>query len=207
MMAIKTRRTAIGKCASRRTANAVRLIGAAAALGLLAIQAAAPGSARAEVFDKSDAGFTSRNIAIIAARPADVYTCLVRDVGKWWDPQHSYSKDAGNLSIDARAGGYFLEKLPDGGSVLHFTVVNAEPGKMLRLVGAMGPLQASGVSGSLTWQLKPEGEGTSVDLVYVVGGYYPGGFETIAPLADKVLGEQLQRLKAYIERSKPPLSR
>jgi hypothetical protein len=68
------------------------------------------------------------------------------------------------------------------------------------MFGAMGPLQASGVAGSLTWEFAPEGTGTRVDLVYVVGGYHPGGFEKIAPVTDKVLGEMLGRLKAYIEK-------
>lgn len=170
----------------------------AAAFALLMLAAVA--AAGAEVMDLSASGFTTRNTATIAAPPAEVYARLVKDVGRWWNPEHTYSRDAKNLSIDDRAGGLFLEKLPDGGSVLHFLVANAQPGKMLRLVGAMGPLQALGVSGSLTWQFKPDGTGTSAELVYSVGGYSSGGLQAIAPLADKVLNEQLQRLKAFVEK-------
>ncbi len=158
------------------------------------------GAARGEVVDISASGFTTRNTAVIAAPPSMVYVRLVDDIGKWWSPEHTYSKNAANLSIEARAGGSFLETLPGGGSVLHFAVVNAEPGKLLRLSGAMGPLQSMGVSGSLTWQLMPEGDRTQVVLTYAVGGYLPGGFDKIAPVADKVLAEQLGRLKAYIEK-------
>ena len=154
------------------------------------IAAAAP-MAGAEVVDMSATGFTTRNTATVAAPPAEVYARLVKDVGKWWNPAHTFSGDAKNLSLDRRAGGFFLEKLPGGGSVLHLTVVNAEPGKLLRLVGGMGPLQALGVSGSMTWQFTPEGAGTHVDLVYTVGGYSPGGLEGIAPL---------QRLRVYVEK-------
>lgn len=156
--------------------------------------------ARGEVVDISSSGFTSRNTAVIAAPPMTVYVRLLDDVGKWWNPDHTYSKNAANLTVEGRAGGLFLERLPGGGSVLHFTVTNAEPGKLLRMSGAMGPLQVSGVAGSLTWQFSPEGTGARVELIYAVGGYLPGGFEKIAPLADKVLGELLERLKAYVEK-------
>lgn len=161
---------------------------------------AAAVSVRAEVVDATDAGFTLRNTATIAAAPADVYTKLVNDIGRWWDPEHTYSKNAGNLSLDARAGGLFLEKLENGGSVAHMTVVFAAPGKTLRMAGGMGPLQAFGLSGSMTWQLAPEGAGTRVELTYVVGGYNPGGLQAMAPVVDKVLAEQLLRLKAYAEK-------
>jgi uncharacterized protein YndB with AHSA1/START domain len=155
---------------------------------------------RAEVVDATEAGFTVRNTATIASAPANVYTKLVNDIGRWWDPEHTYSKNAGNLSLDARAGGLFLEKLENGGSVVHMTVVFAAPGRTLRMVGGMGPLQAFGLSGSLTWQLAPEGAGTQVELTYVVGGYKPGGLQAMAPVVDKVLAEQLRRLKAYVEK-------
>ena len=41
---------------------------------------------RAEVVDATEAGFTVRNTATIAAAPADVYSKLVIDIGRWWDP-------------------------------------------------------------------------------------------------------------------------
>jgi hypothetical protein len=155
---------------------------------------------RAEVVDSTEAGFTVRNTATIASAPGDVYTKLVNDIGRWWDPEHTYSKNTGNLSLDARAGGLFLEKLDNGGSVVHMTVVFAAPGKTLRMVGGMGPLQAFGLSGSMTWQLAPEGSGTRVELTYVVGGYKPGGLQAMAPVVDQVLAGQLRRLKAYVEK-------
>jgi hypothetical protein len=125
---------------------------------------------------------------------------LLRDVGRWWDPAHTYSGKAENLSLDGRAGGHFLEMLENGGSIIHMTVVYAAPGKTLRLVGGLGPLQAFAVNGSMTWQFEPEGAGTRVEVIYVVGGYMPGGLQKMAPAVDKVLGEQLQRLKIFIEK-------
>ena len=170
-------------------------------MALSGVAAAGPGS---EVVNATEAGFTSRNFSVIAASPMDVYRALVRDVARWWDPAHTYSKDAANLSIDGRAGGLFLERLPGGGSVAHMTVVYAEPGKALRLLGGLGPLQASAVNGSMTWMLTTEEKGTKVELTYVVGGYRDGGLKDIALLVDRVVGEQLQRLKAFVEHGKAP---
>jgi hypothetical protein len=48
------------------------------------------------------------------------------------------------------------------------------------------------------WRLPPEG-GTSVTQSYVVGGYIRGGMEQWAPWVDRVLDEQLQRLKSDLE--------
>ena len=53
-------------------------------------------------------------------------------------------RDAKNLSIDARPGGCFCEKLPNGGGVEHARVVYVAPREVLRLSGALGPLQGVG---------------------------------------------------------------
>ncbi len=76
----------------------------------------------AEVVAKSSAGFVSKHTLNIAAPPQRVFEALTDDVGRWWDPEHSYSGVAANFSIDARAGGCFCERLKDG-SVAHMTVV------------------------------------------------------------------------------------
>jgi uncharacterized protein YndB with AHSA1/START domain len=176
-----------------RNGNRIVLLAGAAVLAL------AVSLVRAEVVDSSEAGFTTRNTEAIAAPPGDVYRRLVNDIGRWWDPEHTYSKNSSYLNLDARPGGLFSEKLGSGG-VAHMTVVFAAPGKTLRLVGGLGPLQALAVSGSMTWQLTPDGAGTKVEVVYAVGGYKPGGLQAMAPVVDSVLGEQLRRLKAYVEK-------
>jgi hypothetical protein len=38
---------------------------------------------------------------------------------------------------------------------------------------------------------------------YVVGGYIRGGMEQWAPKVDRVLDEQLQRLKSFVEGKSP----
>ena len=124
-------------------------------------------------------------------------------VGEWWDPQHTFSGDAKNLSIDPRPGGCFCESLPSGGGVEHLRVVHAAPGRMLRLSGGLGPLQAFGVAGSLTWKLEEADGATAVEVTYVVGGFMEGGLERIGAPVGAVIGEQLGRLKRFVEAGEP----
>ena len=78
-------------------------------------------------------------------------------------------------------------------------VVYAAPGQGLRLGGALGPLQMEGVDGTLAWTLKLAEGGTSITQSYVVVGYIRSGMEQWAPRVDRVLDEQLQRLKNFVE--------
>ena len=160
------------------------------------------GSAPAEVASVGDSGFTSKNSVAIAAPPAKVWDAFVL-VSKWWDPGHTWSGDAANLTIDARPQGCFCEKLPAGGGVRHMTVVFASPGKLLRFEGGLGPFQALGVSGSLSWSIESAETGSSVTFQYAIGGYMPGGFKELAGGSDGVLRSQLERLKRFAETGKP----
>jgi uncharacterized protein YndB with AHSA1/START domain len=155
--------------------------------------------ARGEVVDKAANGFTVKVVLQVAAPPGTVYTSLVRHVGEWWDGEHTYSGDAKNLSIIPEPGGCFCETLPAGG-VQHGTVVNVAPGKLLRIVGSLGPLQESGTSGAMTWQIEPSGTGSKLTFTYAVGGYVAGGLEKLAPIVDGVLNHQVQLLKIYSEK-------
>jgi hypothetical protein len=157
-------------------------------------------SVKAEVRDSSAVGFTVREIVVIAADPNDVYHSLVADIGSWWDSAHTFSGNAKNLSINDNAGGCFCEKLENGGSVRHLEVVFADPGKMLRMIGGLGPLQSMAVTGSMMWSFSKIDAGTNVTLTYSIGGYRSGGLQNLAPLVDNVLFEQLKRLKEYMEK-------
>jgi uncharacterized protein YndB with AHSA1/START domain len=156
--------------------------------------------AYAEVKSATDVGFEVSQTTTINATPAQVYRALGVPA-RWWSKAHTYSGDARNLSILLRAGGCFCEKIPaDGGTVEHARVVYAQPGNQLRVQGSLGPLQAEGVTGTLTWVLKAVASGTEVTQTYVVGGYIRGGAKNFAAPVDQVLGEQLNGLKAYLER-------
>ena len=128
---------------------------------------------------------------------------LIDQIGKWWDPDHTFSGDSRNLSIDPKPGGCFCERLPDNGGVHHLTVVMLSPGKELRLTGALGPLQEAGVAGNMSWKLSEAGGRTRVELTYSVGGYRSGGLGSIASGVDSVLRGQLVRLKKYVETGRP----
>jgi uncharacterized protein YndB with AHSA1/START domain len=148
-------------------------------------------------------GFLVKFEVSVNAPSAKVYDALVKQIGSWWNPEHTYSGDAKNLSIDARSGGCFCEKLPNGGAVEHLRVVYIAPREVLRLSGALGPLQASGVAGSMTWKLTGAGDNTRAQLTYSVGGFIDGGFEKVAPGVETVLREQFDRLKLFVETGKP----
>ena len=156
-------------------------------------------SVQAEVTTASEQGFTSEHELNIAADPDRIYAALTAEIHLWWDATHSYSGKAENFYLEARAQGCFCEKLPSGGSVRHMQVVFADPGKQLRLSGGLGPLQAMGVAGSMSFVLIAQGEGTRLMYRYEVGGYTAGGLATLAGPVDQVQLGQLNRLKAYVE--------
>ncbi|HMF46902.1 MAG TPA: SRPBCC domain-containing protein [Candidatus Udaeobacter sp.] len=151
-------------------------------------------------------GFLVKFDVSINAPAPQVYDALVGQIGSWWNPEHTYSHDAKNLSIDARPGGCFCEKLPNGGGLEHLRVVYVAPPQVVRFSGALGPLQASGVAGSMTWKLTGGPDNTRLELSYSVGGFIPGGFDKMAPAVEAMLREQLDRLKLFIETGKPTTS-
>lgn len=166
----------------------------------LVLAAALP--VQAEVKNVTAQGFQVQHVLRLSTPPAKTWSSLV-EIGRWWSSEHTYSGESGNLSIDPRAGGCFCERLANGGGVAHMTVVWAAPGQVLRLSGALGPLQADGVSGALTWTIEPREAGSELRLDYVVGGYSVRGFERYAPLVDQMLAEQMLRFKSWVETGKP----
>ena len=156
----------------------------------------------ADVARVTSSGFLIRHEMDVAAPPAKVFDSL-KQVGSWWNPAHTFSGVAKNLFIEARPGGCFCERLRNGGGVEHMRVVYIAPDEVIRMTGALGPLQSSGVAGSLTWTLTSTSNGSKILLTYSAGGFMEGGFEAIAPAADAMLGEQLQRLKTFVETGSP----
>ncbi len=172
-----------------------------AVLTLPAVALLPAAAAQAEVYKQSETGFVIRHAADVTAPPEEAWAALLRPAG-WWSKQHTFSGDAANLAIDARAGGCFCEVLPSAisprsaprGSVEHMRVVYAEMPRALRMSGALGPLQSEAVTGTLTISLRPHEGGTRMMWEYVVGGYMRFKPEEIAPAVDGVLGEQVQWL-------------
>jgi len=154
--------------------------------------------AAAEVLDSSESGFSIQFHKKIKASPEEVYGSLIDDINLWWDSDHTFSGDANNLSLDARPGGCFCENL-SGGSLRHLVVIYADKGKLLRMSGGLGPLQALAVTGTMTFTFKKDSDSTLLTFEYNVSGYLKGGLTGIAVPVDSVLDGQLLRLKKFVE--------
>ena len=174
---------------------------------LLAAGTVAFGPAAAAVTDVASNGFTLSQTVAVSAPPDRVYAALV-EPARWWSSDHTFSGSAANMSLDARAGGCFCEKLPGGGSVQHLTVLSVAPGKSLRLAGMLGPFQAVAGNGVMSFTLTPDKAGTMLEMTYQVAGYANmkvggNGYEVWSKAADRMLSEQLQRLRRAVETGSP----
>lgn len=177
------------------------MIRLAATLALLPF-CAAPVSA--EVVKAEAAGMVIERTVTVDAAP-DVVWDTLRAPQRWWPKDHTWSGDPANLYLDSQATGCFCEKLPGKGSVEHAHIVYVDKSRLLRMRGALGPMQAEAVDGVMTITLAPEGDkATKVTMRYVAGGYFPDGFEKLAPMADEVMGLQIDGLKAAAENPPAP---
>lgn len=155
--------------------------------------------AAAEVVQATAGGFEIKQVATVDAPIQQTWDTL-RSPQRWWDKEHTYSENSANLYLDGQATGCFCERIPGQGSVEHAHIVYVQAPRMIRMTGALGPLQAEAVTGTLTFKLDSEGsKATRVTLSYVVGGYVRAGADTLAPKVDEVLGLQLVNLKSAAE--------
>ncbi|MBB3035302.1 SRPBCC family protein [Alteriqipengyuania lutimaris] len=160
--------------------------------------------AGAEVTETSDSHFVTRHAVDVAVPPADAWLALISPAD-WWNDSHTWSADAANLALTPQAGGCFCETIPaeDGenasgleGSVQHMSVLQAVPRKVLRMRGALGPLQSEPVDGVMTITLQPieddDGElaGTRIVWEYIVGGAMRFEIPQISKAVDGVIGQQ-----------------
>jgi hypothetical protein len=107
------------------------------------------------------------------------------------------------MSLVAQPGGCFCERYA-GGAVEHGRVLNVSPNRLLRLSGALGPLQELATTGTMTWTVEAakQGSGSTLTMTYAAGGYASGGLDKLAEIVDMVLAQQVKLLKAYSEKSK-----
>ena len=159
---------------------------------------ATPAPVTAEVSSANTTGFVVAHSVSLPDAPGQVYKTIVNDISQWWNGDHSWSADAGNLYIEPQLGGCFCERLPGGGAVEHLRIIHIAPGSLIKFDGSLGPLQDMAVQGRMIWRIEPADEGSTVSFQYMVHGHYSEGFEGIAPAVDFVIGEQLQRLTAFL---------
>jgi uncharacterized protein YndB with AHSA1/START domain len=151
------------------------------------------GCASADVVTATSDHFTLKLEAETELTPDEVWARLI-EPETWWLPDHSYSGDSANLSIDPVAGGLWREDW-DGGSVWHGSVLRAEPGKVLVLNAPFGPLQGMAVTSVWTISLDAqENGGTRITFDHVTNGSSASGLDAIAPAVDFVKSEALKSL-------------
>ena len=163
-----------------------------AALALLTVST----PAAADVVSASPNGFEIRLTVPLVVKPEVAFQAFA-NLPAWWNPEHSYSGKAENLSLALTPGGCFCERFPDGGGIEHMRVTYVDPGKRILLTGSLGPLLYEAASGVMDVQLKSRAGGSELTLDYRASGFFKGGAEKLAPIVDKVLADQMRRYRAY----------
>lgn len=163
---------------------------------LLAIAACllATAQAHAEVIEVASGHYVLKHEARSELGPEDLWARLINPA-TWWHPDHTYSGNAGNLSLEPVAGGLWREEW-QGGSVLHGQVLNAVPGQLLRLDAPFGPLQGMGVSVVWSISIQADGTGSLVTFDEIANGSAASKLDALAPAVDFVKSEAIKRLTA-----------
>jgi hypothetical protein len=167
-----------------------------ATLALMAVAAALAAPARAEVTAAGPQGFTSSFRQEVKATPAEAVEAVGR-LPQWWNPAHSYSGQSANLRMGLKAGDCFCEQW-EGNSIEHARVLQVQRERLVRLAGALGPLQELPVRGVLSFSAQVVDGKTVLGLVYRVAGAPEAGLERLAPIVDRVIGEQFNRWVAHV---------
>ena len=145
---------------------------------------------QAKVVITNDNNFIIEHEVVVPINAQASYRLLGKP-SQWWNSEHTWSGDARNMSMQLKAGGCFCEKWNDN-SVMHAQVIAAQPGKLLQLQGALGPLQNMAVTAVLSFSLKQEQSGTRVQLRYRVRGIDSHKLAGLDAEVDAVLGKQLE---------------
>lgn len=165
-----------------------------------------PNVAASKITAQSENGFAVFHVADVAAEPDEIWSKLILP-NNWWSGDHSFSGDADNFYLEPKINGCFCELLIDKdaevkketGVVEHLRIIHIKDYEVLRMTGALGPLQSEAVNGTFTIAIKPNGDGTSkISFLYVVGGYMRFEVSKIAPSIDKVVGDQFVNLVKLI---------
>ena len=165
---------------------------------LLAITAAlfAATPAAAEVVSANAHGFEVRHSVNLVIPQAKAYSAF-SEFQNWWSKDHTYSGNASNLSLQLRPGGCFCEQLDNGGGIEHLRVTYLQPGERVVMTGGLGPLLYEATTGVMDVKIERIAGGSRITMDYKVAGFAKGGAAELAPIVDKVLGDQMKRLRVY----------
>jgi uncharacterized protein YndB with AHSA1/START domain len=161
-----------------------------------------PMAAPAAVTQSSPDGAIVEHHYTIAATPQAAWSALVHPE-LWWPSDHTWSGDRANLRLEAQAGGCFCENWGES-SAEHGRVVMAVPGKLLRIRGALGPMQEMAVTAVLTVKLTAtEAGGTEATVTYRISGDASHKIDGFVPGVDAVIGQQFGAFAAYVSPATP----
>jgi uncharacterized protein YndB with AHSA1/START domain len=160
-----------------------------------------PAYARSELVQSApDAALIEHHFQVSRPVP-DVWRALLHPE-LWWPEDHTWSGSRANLRLEPAAGGCYCENWA-GGSVEHARVVMAIPERLLRMRGALGPLQQMAVTAVLTIRLEPVEGGTAMTVTYRISGDASHKLDEFVPVVDKVLGQQFGSLATFAGQATP----
>ena len=160
----------------------------------LALVVATPASA--EVVSSGPNGFEVRH-SVNLVIPQQKAFAAFSQIQNWWSKDHTYSGDASHLSLQLRPGGCFCERLDNGGGIEHLRVTYVQPGERILLTGSLGPLLYEATAGVMDVKVERIAGGSRITMDYRAAGFAKGGAVEMAPIVDKVLGDQMKRLRVY----------
>jgi hypothetical protein len=152
--------------------------------------------ASAEVISAGPNGFQVRHSVNLVIPQAKAYSAF-SEIQNWWSKDHTYSGDASHLSLQLRPGGCFCERLEGGGGIEHLRVTYVQPGERVVLTGSLGPLLYEATAAVMDIKVERIAGGSRITMDYRAAGFAKGGAAEMAPIVDKVLGEQMKRLRVY----------
>jgi uncharacterized protein YndB with AHSA1/START domain len=162
---------------------------------LLAIGMALAAPANAEVVSADAHGFEVQQSVQLVVPAARAYS-VFGQVGGWWNDDHTYSGKGANMRLSLQPGGCFCEQIPAGGGVEHMRVAVVQPNERIVMTGSLGPLLYEAATGVMDIKFERIAGGSRVTMSYRAAGFAKGGADRLAPIVDKVLGEQMKRYRA-----------
>lgn len=147
---------------------------------------------QAKIVNSAPDHFTLKHEAVSTLPPKAMWKRLIKPQ-TWWHPDHTYSGSAKNLSLKAKAGGFWKEVWPEG-SVIHGEVLYIKKGEQLRLSAPFGPLQEMAVTDIWTITISPHENGSKIVFDEVANGTAASGLDELAKAVDFVKQEAIERL-------------
>lgn len=159
---------------------------------LLLLAVILPAPALAEVLSSSATHFSLRHSATSTLSASELWDRLI-DPASWWHPDHTYSGDSKNLTLELKAGGLWQESWEEN-AVAHGEVLFVEKGKTLRMNAPFGPLQSLGAYCIWTISIAPVEDGSTVTFTETAVGPPTAMLNEVAAAVDFVKNEAIQRL-------------